>query len=321
MKQLVGIDIGGTKCAVCIGSIEHDTVEIIQKVKIDTPKNTSPEAVLEMLADAISSIVTNEDILSIGISCGGPLDSKHGIILSPPNLIGWDYVEITKFFKERFGVPCVLQNDANACALAEWQFGAGKGTENMVFFTFGTGLGAGLILNGKLYSGTNDMAGEAGHIRLAEFGPTGYGKAGSFEGFCSGNGIAQLAKTKALEAMQQGKTVAFCKDAADLEHITAKNVAEYANKGDHLALEIYRICGEYLGRGLSVIIDVLNPEKIVLGSIYTRCEHLLASACRKVIEKESLPRSASVCEIVPAALSEQIGDYAALAVALQAVNS
>ncbi len=321
MKQLVGIDIGGTKCAVCIGSIENDNVKIMQKIKIDTPKNTPPETVLNMLADAVSSIISKEDMLSVGISCGGPLDSKRGIILSPPNLIGWDHVEITAFFENRFGVPCHLQNDANACALAEWQFGAGKGTENMVFFTFGTGLGAGLILNGKLYSGTNDMAGEAGHIRLAEFGPTGYGKAGSFEGFCSGNGIAQLAKTKALEAMQQGKTVAFCKSSDALESITAKTVADFANKGDALALEIFRICGEYLGRGLSVIIDILNPEKIVLGSIYARCEHLLASACRDVITKECLSLSASVCEIVPAALSEQIGDYAALAVALQAANS
>ncbi len=320
MKQLVGIDIGGTKCAVSVGCMKDDDIEITKKIKIETPKNTPPEIVLEKLSDAISALIPAEDIVSIGISCGGPLDSKHGIILSPPNLIGWEHVEISKFFTERFNAPCALQNDANACALAEWRFGAGRGTENMVFFTFGTGLGAGLILNGKLYSGTNDMAGEAGHLRLSEFGPTGYGKAGSFEGFCSGGGIAQLAKTMVLEAMQQGKTVSFCKDTEALLSLTAKDVADAANGGDPLAIEIYRTCGTYLGRGLSFIIDILNPECIVLGSIYERCEHLLKDACQAVIARECLPLSASVCRIVPAELSEKIGDYAALAVALQAAR-
>jgi len=320
MKQFVGVDIGGTKCAVSLGYMDGTDLKITKKEKTETPKGLAPERVLEMLADMVSQIVSPEEIAAIGISCGGPLDSKRGVILSPPNLIGWDHVEITDFFEKRFHVPCALQNDANACALAEWRFGAGRGTENMVFFTFGTGLGAGLILNGKLYSGTNDMAGEAGHIRLAEFGPSGYGKVGSFEGFCSGSGIAQLAKTKALEAFQQGKQVSFCKNADVLDSITAKGVADAANAGDELALEIYRLCGTYLGRGLSVIIDILNPERIVIGSIYTRCEHLLKDACEQVIKKECLPHTASVCEIVPAELSEQIGDYAALAVAVDATN-
>ena len=96
----------------------------------------------------------------MGISCGGPLDASSGVILSPPNLPGWDNVKIVQMIEEKFGVPCGLQNDANACALAEWRFGAGKGTKNMIFLTFGTGMGAGLILDGKLYAGTNGMAGE-----------------------------------------------------------------------------------------------------------------------------------------------------------------
>ena len=131
----------------------------------------------------------------IGISCGGPLDSKKGIIFSPPNLPGWDNVPITRILSDEFGVETALQNDANACALAEWLMGAERGHSNMIFLTFGTGMGAGLILNGRLYSGTNDLGGEVGHIRLAKTGPVGFGKAGSFEGFCSGGGIAQLAKS------------------------------------------------------------------------------------------------------------------------------
>ena len=132
--------------------------------------------------------------MAIGITCGGPLDSKKGLIMSPPNLPKWDKIPITKIIEDNFNVPVFLQNDANACALAEWRFGAGKGTNNMIFLTFGTGLGAGLILDGRLYAGTNNLAGEIGHIRLAKDGPLGYDKKGSFEGFCSGAGIARLAK-------------------------------------------------------------------------------------------------------------------------------
>lgn len=124
-----------------------------------------------------------EPAKKVGISCGGPLNSTAGIIEGPPNLPGWNNVKIADILTSHYGVFASLQNDANACAVAEWKFGAGKGAQNMIFLTFGTGLGAGLILNGRLYSGTNDNAGEIGHIRLEEFGPSGYGKSGSFEGF------------------------------------------------------------------------------------------------------------------------------------------
>lgn len=132
------------------------------------------------------------DFSAIGISCGGPLDSRRGIVFSPPNLPGWDKVPITKFFSERFHVPCFLQNNANACVLAEWKWGNGKNLDNVVFPTFGTGMGAGLILNGKLYEGAKGLAGEIGHMRLARHGPVGYGKAGSFEGVCSGGGDSAI---------------------------------------------------------------------------------------------------------------------------------
>lgn len=201
--HILGIDIGGTKCAVTTADYTDGNITLIKKEKCDTDLKISPEEMIEKLFTLSDSILDkNPD--AIGISCGGPLDSKKGIIMNPPNLPGWDNVEIVKLFEDRYGVKPRLQNDANACALAEWKFGAGKGADNMIFLTFGTGLGAGLILNGKLYSGTNDNAGEVGHIRLDRLGPVGYGKSGSFEGFCSGGGIAQLGYTKALEKVQTG---------------------------------------------------------------------------------------------------------------------
>ena len=301
----VGIDIGGTKCAVVLG----DEGRIVKKIRFAT---ASYAETMKKIREAICEM---GDFDAIGISCGGPLDSKRGVILSPPNLPGWDDIHITEMLSAEFGVPAYLCNDADASALAEWRFGAGKGTENMIFLTFGTGMGAGLILNGRLYSGTNGMAGEVGHMRMADFGPVGYGKAGSFEGFCSGGGLAQIGKMLARERLQMGESLAYCNDLSELDGITAKSLAQYASEGDETALEAYRICGEMLGRGLAVLVDILNPERIVIGSVFARAEALLRPHMEKTLKREALSLSYQGCKIVPAALGDSIGDYAALAVA------
>ena len=303
----IGIDIGGTKCAVVLG----DANGIVKKIRFETTNYT------ETMENICSAVREMGECDAIGISCGGPLDSKKGIIMSPPNLPGWDNIPITKMLSEEFGVPVTLCNDADACALAEWKYGAGKGTENMIFLTFGTGMGAGLILNGKLYSGTNGMAGEIGHMRIEKFGPVGYGKSGSFEGFCSGGGIAQIGQMLIREKLQMGECLPYCKNLKELDGITAKILAEYAYQGDETALETYRICGEMLGRGLAVLVDILNPERIVIGSIFARAEILLRPHMENTLKREALAFSYETCRIVPAALGDAIGDYAALAVAEQ----
>lgn len=318
-KYSLGFDIGGTKCAVVIGKgtvpEKTDGSFIIDKIRFDTQQSRGWKEIVEELLSSAQLLldrngINNSDVVGCGISCGGPLDSKKGVIMSPPNLPDWENVPLVSLTEERLGIKTYLQNDANACALAEWRFGAGRGTQNMVFLTFGTGMGAGLILNGKLYSGTNDMAGEVGHIRLAEDGPEGYGKKGSFEGFCSGGGIARLAKAVVEDKLSKGEKVPFAN-----EEITAKSVAIAAANGDRTAQEIYGICGEYLGRGLSVLIDILNPQAIVIGSIFERSSALLEKEMYAVIEKEALRYSSSVCRILPASLGDSIGDYAALGVA------
>ena len=303
----IGIDIGGTKCAVVLG----DENGIAQKIRFDT---TNRDETISNIINAVEHIGKGD---AIGISCGGPLDASSGIIMSPPNLPAWDNVHITDILKKHFGIPAYLCNDANACALAEWKYGAGKETKNMVFLTFGTGLGAGIILNGKLYAGTNGMAGEIGHMRLMEYGPIGYGKKGSVEGFCSGGGIAQIGRTLALEKLQMGESLPYCNSISELESINAKLLAQYADAGEKTALEAYRISGEMLGRTLAVIVDILNPEMIVIGSIFARAENLLRPAMEKTLSAEGLAISLDACTIVPAALGESIGDYAALAVAYE----
>lgn len=296
-NDLLGFDIGGTKCAVILGHADGDRIVIAKRVSFPTP--VGPVATLARMESAAKDLLAQCKARpqAIGISCGGPLDSRCGMILSPPNLPGWDQVPVTDHFSKAFGIPAYLQNDANACAYAEWKWGAGKGVNSMVFLTFGTGLGAGLILDGRLYSGFNDMAGEVGHFRLAEDGPVGYGKAGSFEGFCSGAGIIQLARQLGLEVGD------------------ARQVFEAAGAGHPIAIKVVEITGQYLGRGLAMIVDLLNPERIVIGSIFVRQRDQLWPIAEKVLRSEALPRSLDVCRVVPAALGEQIGDYAALSIA------
>ena len=314
--NILGFDIGGTKCAVITAKADGDNIVLLDKRKIPTDPGIAPEQMIEKLISLADEILKGERVEKIGISCGGPLSSATGTIEGPPNLPGWNNVKISDILEKHYGVPARLQNDANACAVAEWKFGAGKGTKNMVFLTFGTGLGAGLILGGRLYSGTNDNAGEVGHIRLSNFGPVGYGKAGSFEGFCSGGGLAQLGYIKALEKAQTGVYPLYFKKGMTAADVTAKTVADAADNGDETAKEVYRICGEQLGKGLSVLIDILNPERIVIGSIFARSENLLREGMERIIKKEALPSAAACCKVVPAALGEQIGDYAAIATAL-----
>ena len=315
MERYLGIDIGGTKCALVVGNADG---EVLQKVRFDTTDKDATLSRIMAEAEGLIGAVTakGERVKAIGVSCGGPLDSRLGLIQSPPNLPDWDNVPIVQMLEQRFGIPAALCNDANACALAEYRFGAGKGTANMIFLTFGTGMGAGLILDGRLYVGANDNAGEVGHVRMAPDGPVGYYKKGSFEGFCSGGGLAQLGAIYAKEALAKGVTPAFCQNEDALGSITAKSLADAANAGDETAQAVWTACGEMLGRGLAMLVDILNPECIVLGSIYARSGHLLKEAMERVLAAEALPQSMKVCRIVPAALTESVGDKAALCVAM-----
>lgn len=306
MKYYVGIDIGGTKIASLISS---EKMEIVDRVEFATKSIEDPLKTIEKIFENIDeqlerNKIDKKEIISFGISCGGPLDSKKGIIMSPPNLKGWDNIEIVSMFEKRYQKTTYLQNDANACALAEWKVGAGKGLENIIFLTFGTGMGAGLILNNRLYVGTSDMAGEVGHIRISEDGPIGYGKKGSFEGFCSGGGIARLGRELLLdEKAYKGNLKAS---------MTTKEIAIEARGGDELAIKILNISAESLGKGLAILIDLLNPEAIVIGSVFARCEDLFRKPMEKILKKEALKVSLGSCKILKAELDEAIGDYGAI---------
>ena len=329
-KYSLGFDIGGTKCAVVLAAQTNDPgtagqpaalPRILDRQSFATREADGPDEAVARLTEAARAVCrplgNSQQPVGVGIACGSPLDSRRGLILSPPNLPGWDRVPITERVCSALQMPAWLLNDADAGALAEWRYGAGQGCSNLVFITFGTGFGAGLILNGRLYPGVDDGAGEIGHIRVSPTGPVGYGKSGSLEGFCSGGGIAQLARMMVLEKTQMGQCVLFSEKAGGPECITAKTVGDAADQGDLLAQDILAVSGEYLGRGLAILLDLLNPERVIIGSIFARSRRWIWPAADAVLQRESLERTYRRCRVLPARLGEQIGDLAALSIAIE----
>ena len=312
-KVYIGVDVGGTKTAVVVSSHPPET---LGRMEFATLPQQGPERALQLIIESARSLLAEhgfagEAIAGIGVSCGSPLDRVRGIIQAPPNLSTWVDVPIRKLLEEEFHATCRVENDANAGAVAEHRFGAGVGAEHMIFLTLGTGLGAGIIAAGSLYLGANGDAGEIGHVRLSPTGPVGYHKAGSIEGWASGGGIAQLAVRMVEQAERRGRSSRLSNGV-----LTAREVGVAAQAGDAVALSILRRAGERLGQALAMLIDVLNPQRIVLGGLAWRMGDALLAPMQEVIAREALPQTLRACEIVPAALGEKIGDVSALCVAM-----
>ncbi len=315
-KVYIGVDVGGTKTAVVVSSHPPET---LGRMEFATLPEQGPERALRLIMESARSLLAEHGlaaIAGIGVSCGSPLDRVRGIIQAPPNLPTWVDVPIRKLLEEEFHAPCRVENDANAGAVAEHRFGAGVGAEHMIFLTLGTGLGAGIIAAGGLYLGANGDAGEIGHVRLSPTGPVGYHKAGSIEGWASGGGIAQLAVSMVEQAERRGQVSVLREQLASNGVLTARDVGVAAQAGDAVALSILRRAGERLGQALAMLIDVLNPQRIVLGGLAWRMGDALLAPMHKVIAREALPQTLRACEIVPAALGERIGDVSALCVAM-----
>ena len=314
-KVYVGVDVGGTKTAVVLSARPPES---LGRIEFATLPEQGPERALQLVVQSARRLLEQHGVgpLAIGVSCGSPLDRVRGIIQAPPNLSTWVDVPIGKLLAEEFRVPCRVENDANAGAVAEHRFGAGVGAEHIIFLTLGTGLGAGIIAAGSLYLGANGDAGEIGHVRLSPTGPVGYHKAGSIEGWASGGGIAQLAVSMVKQAGRRGRSSVLQSLLASNGVLTAREVGVAAQAGDAVALSILRRAGERLGQALAMLIDVLNPQRIVLGGLAWRMGDALLAPMHRVIAREALPQTLRACEIVPAALGERIGDVSALCVAM-----
>src|SRR3954467_6271374 len=312
--MLVGVDIGGTKTAVILA--EHPS-RILFREEFPTLPKLGPEQALakieELIVLALKRNGTGKSI-RMGVSCGAPLDRIAGVIQAPPNLPTWVDVPIKDILEKRFDGPCLLENDANAGAVAEHRYGAGAGCTNVVFLTMGTGIGAGLILNGELYRGTTEMAGEVGHVSLTEGGPVGYGKAGSVEGWASGWGMALHGIETIRAAAQAGEHTVLAEFATSGE-LSSKEIGQAALNGDEVAKRIIKKTAERLGQALAIVVDILNPERIVIGGLALRLGGLLFEPALAEMNRHALVQSAQCCSVVPAKLGERNGDVAALCVA------
>jgi glucokinase len=307
---LLGFDIGGTKTAAVFGSLEG---EIIDRSEASTPAAEPFESAFERM------IATAEEVLErasrrgypppagVSVAVGGPLDIERGVIYSPPHLPTWDSVRLKSRLEEYFCLPVFVEHDGNAGALAEFYFGAGQGKHNLVYLTMGTGLGAGLILDGRVYRGTTDLAGEVGHMRIAEAGPLEYGKAGSWEGYCSAAGLVKLAVQKNPQAWPKG--------------MTAHEIIQQALGGDEAAVALIQEVGVWLGKGIAVLVDLLNPQMVVIGTLGVVLGDMLLEPARQVVQREALAGAAKACQIVPSGLGGRLGDRAALAAAMAAYRT
>lgn len=314
-KVWIGVDIGGTKTAIVVS---ERVPEVVGRIQFATLQSKGPDRALDLIDKGIRALlktraIRNDSIRGIGVSCGGPLDRVHGVIQAPPNLATWIDVPIKAILERNFGVPCNVENDANAGAVAEHHYGAGRGVNNMIFLTMGTGLGAGIIIDGHLYHGADDLAGEIGHVRLTRSGPLGYHKRGSVEGWASGGGIAQVATRAVADARKHGRKTIL---AAHRGPITTRDVFAAAKRGDAVAKEIVRSTAERLGQVLAILVDILNPQRIVIGGIAMRTGDMILGPAREAMTREALAVSAATCQVMPAALGERIGDVAALCVAV-----
>ncbi len=301
-RSILGFDVGGTKIGVVIGTREG---EITARASFSTRPERGFRPIFEEMMATAETLVspTRSTVEAVSVSIGGPLDILNGIIKSPPNLQGWTDIPLKQLLVDHFHRPVYVEHDGNAGALAEFYFGAGRGFKDIVFITMGTGFGAGLILDGRLYRGASDAAGEVGHIRVADDGPLCYGKAGSLEGYASGTGIARLAHMMYPDLWKQ--------------ETTAVTIHEAWHKGSPEARAVFNRAALSLGRGLAILADILNPQRIILGGLGMRAQEALIEPAKRIFAEEALADVQRVCEIVPAELGEAVGDIAALCAALE----
>ncbi len=304
METIVGIDVGGTKTAVVEGTCG---ARILNRREILTQARCPFNQVFPKLAVQVESVMDDAQrdgrrVAALSVSVGGPLQIDAGVLDNPPHLPGWHGVRLKDELENRFpATPVRIEHDGNAGALAEYHFGVGRQStdlQHLIFLTLGTGLGAGIIVNGCLLRGASDMAGEVGHLRLSTDGPVGFGKAGSWEGFCSGAGMLQLAR------------LMFPSQWA--EEATISNLVEAMLADKEEALAVAYEAGSWLGRGMALLIDALNPEVIVLGSLAVVLGERLLGSARQTLRVEALPNALAACRIMPATLGKQIGDVASL---------
>jgi glucokinase len=312
MRYVVGIDIGGTN--IVAGTLAEDGSELVGLVSEPTIPEQGADAVLARitrLARASMAAARGKDIAGVGIGSPGPLDTKTGVVLLTPNL-GWTNFPLRDRLSQALDLPATLDNDANCATFGEWWRGAARGTDHVVGLTIGTGIGGGIVLSGEVYRGASDIAGEIGHMTIDSTGRRcKCGNYGCLEAYASGPAIA----ARAVEGVEAGTDTSLPRYVnGDLTKITAQVVYEAAHDGDDFAREVVKDTARFLGAGVANVINIFNPDVVVICGGVTLAGDRLFVPLRAEVSRRAFKPAVAVCRIVPGELSGTAGVYGAAAV-------
>ena len=315
MKYIIGVDIGGTKISVILGT---STGKILEKRIIKTRVGSKVQLSSTEISSVISGVLSRRNIksqklLGIGIGVPGPVDPKKEKIERSPNLPKWEQIPLRPILKRRFNCPVFIENDANAAALGEKYFGAGRSVSDFVYITVSTGIGSGIVTNGRLVRGIGGAAGEIGHTTVQIAGEKCLcGKRGCLEAYASGTAIAKFAR----RALKAGRKSKMSKLVGNINAVTGATVSQAANLGDHLAIEIRERTADYLGVGLGNLMNVLNPKRIILGGGVLENANHFWKPMMAAAQREAWPAAFKSCQVLRTKLGNRVGDYGALAIVL-----
>ncbi len=305
-KNRIGIDVGGTNVKIALvdsdGKIGYsNTIPTRAEMGYEYTINNMKQAIRDLMTETKLSA---KDIEGIGFGLPGQVDFKSGIVRLITNIPGWVEIPLAKMIEDEFHIPTRIDNDVRCAALGELNFGAGKGCENLICITVGTGIGSGLIINGKLVRGASNAAGEIGHIKLQMHdGPIcGCGDTGCLEAFASGPSIVAMAE----EYIMGGKSTKY-REMANGGTITPFIVAEAAKAGDPVARRIFTRMGEYIGIGMASVVNLLNPERIIVGGGVADAGDILLNPLKETIKKRAMKIAGETVQVVPAQLGNTAG--------------
>jgi glucokinase len=316
--NILGIDIGGTKTAVCIG---NDEGEILASHRMSTDPSAGLDTYQSRMRDLVDEVSSEcsvglGDLDRIGISAPGPLSVEQGLLLAPPNNPGWENVPIVDMCRDAFGLPVTLNNDANASALAEYRFGSHKGARSLIYLTCSTGIGAGIVLDGRILQGETDMGGEVGHHCVDPDGPPcECGRRGCLEVYVGGYPLAN--RLKAMIREDNIDTAIIQKAGGDIDSINVEALAAAARDGDAFAVEQWDLFTEYVAIGIGNLIMIINPRVVILGTIAIHQGDFYLDPVREKLPRYTWQWNLEACEVVASGLGDRIGNLGALAVAMQ----
>lgn len=310
-EYIVGIDLGGTKIlSVCLDEDRN----IVGRDYRETGADDGPDAIIGRMVESARAAAQNRQLRALGVSAPGPMDLKRGVITEAPNLHGWTDIPLERLIREQTGLPAWIENDANAGALAEHRLGAGRGSRHLVLVAIGTGVGGGLVLNGDLYHGASGGAGEVGHMTVDPDGRLcGCGRRGCLEAVASGSAL-NLAAQDIVKREPDGLVAQIAR--REDEEPDARILDLAVEQGDEAAIAAIRRAGTFLGAGLTNLVNVLNPDVIVIGGSLRKSELLIATAT-EAMQRDAFKQHASDVRIVEAELGDEAPAIGAALLAIE----